>query len=396
MTQGALEGLIVLDLTEGVAGPFCTKLMADYGAEVIKVERPRLGDWARQRGPFFQDIPGPERSLFFAYLNTNKRSVTLNLDSAFGQEAVRKLAGTADVLVESYVPGYLDERGLAPQTLRQDNPRLVVTSLSLFDRQGPYAHWKGAELNLYAMSGLMSLVGGIGRPPLKAGSYQAQYMAGLQACAYTLFATYRAQTTNEGCWVDTSVIQTGGKILAHIRDQGARQTAFRDREEERERQNGVIPCGKGYASVTLYYHMLPALAELLGDPSIAKDVRPSSGGLAENQQELRAAVAERFKTLTADEAQAEGQKRRLLVTKVHSTRDLLESPHFQARGSFVEVTHPEIGPARQPGPPFRLTASPAASPRAAPKLGEANQEVLCERLGHSREDLPRLWAAGAI
>jgi len=396
MAQGALEGLTVLDLTEGVAGPFCTKLMADQGADVIKVERPRLGDWARQRGPFFQDIPGPERSLLFAYLNTNKRSVTLNLDNAFGREAVRKLVRTADVLVESYAPGYLDERGLAPQTLREENPRLVVTSLSLFDRQGPYARWKGAELNLYAMSGLMSLVGGIGRPPLKAGGYQAQYMAGLQACAYTLFAAYRARTTSEGCWVDTSVVQTGGKILAHIRDQEARQATFKEREQERDRQNGVIPCREGHASVTLYYHMVPALADLLGDPSIAKELRPGSGSLAENQEELRAAVAERFKTLTADEAQAEGQKRRLLFTKVHSTRDLLESPHLQARGYFVEVNHPEIGRARQSGPPFGFTASPAAPPRAAPKLGEANEEVLCGRLGCSREDLPLLWATGAI
>ena len=118
MPDGPLTGLRVLDLTEGIAGPSCTKLLGDFGAEVIKVEPPHVGDWTRHRGPFYRDVPDREHSMLFAYLNTNKRSVTLNLDTSFGQGAVRRLAASADILVEAYPPGYLDERGLSPRALR--------------------------------------------------------------------------------------------------------------------------------------------------------------------------------------------------------------------------------------------------------------------------------------
>lgn len=397
MSSSALSGLHVLEVGGGIAASLSTKLMGQFGAEVIKIEPPHRGDWTRHRGPFYQDIPHPEHSLLFAYLNTNKRSVTLDLDTSFGQEALRRLAAQVDIMVESFPDGYLDQRGLGPERLRAENRRLVVVSLPLFDRRGPYANWKAAEINLYAMSGLMSIVGGVGKPPLKAGGYQAQYMAGLQACAMALFAAFRARVSGEGAWVDTSVEETCAKILEHCRDYTVEGATSERADEKREHGNSVLPCGEGYLTVTLYYFQMQTLAELLGDPSIATDPRfTSESALREGQRLLKEKLKEWLKGKSSAEAQEEGQKRRLLFTKVNNTRDLLESPHFNARGYFSEVDHPVMGKARYPGAPFRLTASPAAPLKPAPMLGEANEEVLCGRLGYTREELGRLRASGAI
>jgi CoA:oxalate CoA-transferase len=397
MSKGPLEGLKVLDLTEGVAGPYCTKLLADFGAEVIKVERPRLGDWARHRGPFFRDQPDPEHSLLFAYLNTNKRSVTLNLDSDVGQQAVRALSQSADILVEGCPPDYLPERDLNPGQLRTSNRRLVVTSIPLFARRGPYGHYRATELNLYAMSGLMSIVGGVGQPPLKAGGYQAQYMAGLQACVFTLFGAYQARTTGEGSWIDTSVLETSAKILEHTGEYTVAGSVAKSPEERRARGNYVHACREGYVTVTLYYFQMQTLANLLGNPSIAHDPRfASEGALRENEEIVRAELETWLQHKTADEAQTEGQNHHLLFTKVNNARDIIEHPHFRARKFFVEVDSPTMGRAEYPGPPFRLTGSPAVSPKAAPALGEANEMVLCDRLGYTRADLAELRATGII
>ena len=397
MSHGPLTGLNVLELTEGVSGPFCAKLLADFGAEVIKVERPRVGDWTRHRGPFFRDEPDPEQSLLFAYLNTNKRSVTLNLDSDSGRQVIRELCQWADILVESFAPGYLHECKIDLEELLESHPSLVVTSIPLFDRRGPYAHYKATELNLYAMSGLMSMVGGIGRPPLKAGGYQAQYMAGLQACTTTLFAAYRAQSTGEGCWIETSVIETCAKILEHTVDHTVEGTRSESPEERREHGNSVLACGEGHATATLYYFQMRGLAELFQKPSIATDPRYSSeDGLRENAGAIQAELTQWLQSRTSEDAQTEGQKHGLLFTKVNNIRDLLESPHFRARNFFVEVQHPVMGRAEYPGPPFRLKGSEVTSLRAAPRLGEANETVLCERLGYSRAHVASLQETGVI
>ena len=397
MSDSALSGLSVLDLTEGIAGPYCTKLLATFGAEVIKVERPHAGDWARHRGPFFEGKPGPGRSVLFAYLNTNKRSISVNLDSAFGQQVIRDLARSADVIVESLPPGYLEERGLAPLRLREMSPSLVVTSMPMFERGSRYAGYRMTELNLYAMSGLMSIVGALGKPPLKAGGYQAQYMAGLHACALTLFAAYRARRGSGGAWLETSSIESCAKIFAHTVDYTMAGTRSERPDVRRDRASSVMPCRDGYMTVTLYYHQISALADLLGNPSLATDPRFADRvAVGEHERELRAEVARWLSTRTADEAQREAQARHLLFTKVHTTRDLFESDHLRARGFFRSAKDPEMGETEFPGPPFHLRESPASPPAAAPALGEANELVLCGRLGIPVSDLGRLRAQGVI
>ena len=225
----------------------------------------------------------------------------------------------------------------------------------------------------------MSLAGGEGDPPnrVKAGGYQAQYMAGLQASAYTLFAAFQAQTTGEGSWIDTSVEEACAKIVehsSHLTIEGSGRTV----SPEGGPSEGASACREGHVMVTLYYFQLQAIADLLGKP-FDDEKLSAADAEAGPLRTLKAEVIEWLKDKTADEAQAEGQSRHLAITKVNTTRDLVESPHYQARGFFTEVDHHAMGLAEYPGPAFRLTESPAVPLRAAPRLGEANELILCDR-----------------
>ncbi len=395
MTDGALSGLRVLDLTEGISGPFCTRLLAIYGAEVIKVERPRLGDWARKRGPFFDGQSGPDNSVLFAYLNTNKRSLELDLDSKFGQQTVRDLTRQVDVVVENHPAGYTEERGIGPADLRKLNPSLVVTSIPMFERGNRYAGYRLAELNLYAMSGLMGMVGGEGRPPLKAGGYQAQYMSGIFAAALTLFAAVDARAHGNGAWIETSSVEACFKSLAHVRgyDPVDVRLAESPPDVRRSSTNAVLPCLGGHVGVTFYYFQKAILAEMLGRPDLATDPRfLDDATMMKNVMSIRADITEWLSTHTADDAQREGQSRHLLFTRVNSTRDVAESEHLKARGFFQDVSYPKRGTVKHPGPPFHLKGASPTGLVAAPALGEANATVLCDRLGIPKSRLPELLA----
>ncbi len=193
MAEQLLTGIKVLDLTHYIAGPFCTKLMADYGADVIKIERPGKGDIARQVGPFPEDVPDPEKSGLFLYLNTNKKGITLNLKTKTGIEILKKLVKESDVLVENFRPGVLPSLGLEYETLKKVNPRLVMTSISNFGQTGPYRDWKATEITLYALSGQMSRQGDPDREPLKHALSIFQYFAGKVASLVTLAAGNKKQ-----------------------------------------------------------------------------------------------------------------------------------------------------------------------------------------------------------
>ena len=180
---GPLAGVRVLDLTRQIAGPYCTKLLADYGADVVKIAQPGLGDPSRHTTPFFHDDPNPEGSLHFLYLNTNKRSITLDLKSEQGRQAFLDLARDADVVVENFQPGTIDELGIGWDTLYALNPRLILTSISNFGQTGPYRDLPAGELVEYAMIGMMAVSGREDLSPLKHGLSQAQYGGGAYAMA---------------------------------------------------------------------------------------------------------------------------------------------------------------------------------------------------------------------
>jgi crotonobetainyl-CoA:carnitine CoA-transferase CaiB-like acyl-CoA transferase len=397
MKRLPLEDSVVVDFSQGVAGPYCTRLLAMMGAEVIKVENPFEGDWARHKGPFARGCPGLENSLLFAYLNSNKRSLALDASSKFGRQTIRKLLDSAALVV---MDGGSDDNPGSWITFEERQSqwaRLVVTSISPFATDSAFAKYRATELNLYALGGLMSLVGGIGRPPLKAGGYQAQYMAGLQACAYALCGLWGVRATGEGCWIDVSIHEASAKIFQHTSEFTAGTTSSESPDEVREYSNFVHRCKDGHVTVTLYYFQIKALAELLGDSSLASDPRFSTEvAFSENQRALREKIDVWLRDKSSDEVQTEAQKRHLLFTTVNNVRDLIESPHLRERGFFSKVDHPTIGQAEYPGAPFRSNGPLVGPIKPAPLLGEANEAILCGQLGNQPEELPKLRADGLI
>ena len=214
MTSGALAGVKVIDLTHHIAGPYATKLLADFGADVLKVERPG-GDPGRRLPPFFHDEPHRDRSLPFLYLNTNKRGITLNLKSEEGLAILMDLLADADVLVENFAPRVLPSLGLDAETLREHNPRLVVASVSNFGRTGPWRDYKATEIVEYALGGLMYIFGAYDREPLKHALHQAQFKAGTNLASATLMALYHQRITGQGQQVDVSIQES---IASALRD----------------------------------------------------------------------------------------------------------------------------------------------------------------------------------
>ncbi len=209
MEPQPLNDLRVIDLTHGIAGPYATKLMADFGADVIKVERPDGGDFARTLGPFPQDVPHPEKSGIFLFLNTNKRGVTLDLKTPEGVQALKELVKDADILVESFRPGVMERLGLGYAALEKINPNLVMTSVSNFGQTGPYRDYLGSELVLFAMGNRMHAAGLPDRHPLKLGGNHVQYQAGNAATMATIFAWYAQKYRGMGGQhIDLSIFES--------------------------------------------------------------------------------------------------------------------------------------------------------------------------------------------
>src|SRR5919204_5999688 len=208
MTDTALADVRVLDLTHHIAGPYCTKLLADFGADVIKIERPDGGTPARRYGPFPQDEPHPEKSALFLHLNTNKRGITLNLKSTAGRDLFKALVREVDILVENFSPRVMPSLGLAYETVEQLNPGLVMTSISNFGQTGPYRDYKAQDLVIYAMGGPMQQTGVPEREPLKMAGNLMQYQGGAIAATATMVGLYAAQLQGIGEHVDVGLFET--------------------------------------------------------------------------------------------------------------------------------------------------------------------------------------------
>ncbi len=387
IAASALTGMRVLDLSRGIAGAYCTRLLAIFGAEVTKVEQPGEGDPLRAMPPFYSDENGRQQSVLFAYLNANKGSVEVDIKSGDGRTAVQELAGASDVLVEDFETGRLGSFGISPASLRSVNPRLVVTSIQTAPPGSKFHEYSISELNLYAMSGLMSLVGGRGRPPLKAGGYQAHYMAGAHACALTMFAAFRARRDGVGCHIDSSTVESATKVFTHMSDYSSSAVVDEPADERREHASAVMPCLDGHVSIQLYYFQISAIAELIGKPELADDPRfATQPAFRDNERALKEEVRQWLSTKRGEVAQVEAQSRRVLFTKVNDAKAVVESTHLGERGFFRQVSVPGVGKVDFPGPPFVLGESPAGQLEAAPVLGRDNG--LVESRANSRGPVP--------
>jgi len=388
-----LSDLRVLDFTHGIAGPYCTKLLADFGADVIKVERPDNGDFARTLGPFPQDTPHSEKSGLFLHLNTNKRSVALDLKAPQGAEVVKELVRDADILVESFRPGVMERLGLSYELLSQINPDLIMTRISNFGQTGPYRDYLASELVLYGMGGRMSASGLPDRYPLKLGGNHVQYQAGNVAAMATLFAWYAQRYQGMGGQqVDISIFETqmgsiNGRLAGLLQYQ---YSGVRGRHLGPGigggYPSGYYPCKDGYITLTGGGNFWPRTVAMLGMPELLEDPRfaPPHGQLSpEGKEEFESTIwLPWLMKRTKQQALAEIQAYEILAGAINTLDEVVDdNPQFDARDYFTEVDHPVAGTVRYPGAPILTESRWWRIRRSAPLLGQHTQEVLEAKQG---------------
>lgn len=399
----------VLDLTAGLYA-LCGRILGDLGADVVRVEPPE-GDPARRMGPFYGDVPHPDRSLTYWFYNLNKRGITLNLFCEDGRDLFLRLVERADAVVESFPPGTLESLGLGYDRLARVNPRLVLTRITGFGQTGPYARYEAPDLVLQAMGGLMFVTGDPDRPPLRISFPQAHLHGAAEGAVGTLLALYHSLQTGEGQEVDVSAQQ--GVIWSLMNATVAwdlnrvnipRLGPYRMAGPgTRGRINW--PCRDGYVCFALIRAVdLQRLAEWMDEEGMCPDwlkaydfqnVIPVLLPQAELDL-LSEPIGAFFRRHTKEELFREALRRDIILYPVSTVADLAENPHLRERGFFVEVEHPELGAVvRYPGPPWVVDGERVPVRRRPPLLGEHNAEVYGE-LGLGREDLEHLYRIGAI
>ncbi len=392
----ALAGVKVLEYAGFIAGPYCGRLLADLGAEVIKIEPPG-GDPARAYGPFAGDVPHPEKSALFVHLNTNKLGITLDLEAKEGQQIFRELANGADIVIEDCAPGRFDALGLGYDELAKLNPRLVLTSITAFGQTGPYRDYEARHIQLFnATEGGNSARRRDDRPT-QTGGFIGEYDGGLNAGVATLAALYSSQLTGEGQHVDISKFEAMA-ALQRI-DISIRRNADRVLDYRRGSSiGGLVPCKDGYVVITTPEdHQWQYLMDMMGNPEWSKDPRyQERDERPKHSKEIQPRVIEWMKEHTKEEIYRLGQEAKAPLGPVLTIPELLDSPQLAARDFFAEVDHPVAGKHRQPGMAFRMSESPWRAVRPAPRLGEHNQEIYGGRLAYTEQKLAALRQAGVI
>jgi crotonobetainyl-CoA:carnitine CoA-transferase CaiB-like acyl-CoA transferase len=405
----------VLDLTN-MDGHLCGRILADLGADVVKVEKPG-GDPGRRIGPFYQQTPNRERSLFWLAYNANKRSVTLNLDSGDGRQILKRLARKADFLIESFPPGYMDELGLGYGPLSEINPRMIYTSITPFGQTGPYKNFKASDLVVMAMSGLLYMTGCPGEAPLRISFPQSFLLAAAHAAAASMIAYFHRETTGRGQHVDVSARECvlweisnavpswklNQKILKRV-------GSYMSGRWANIKQKLLWKCRDGYV---VFYIISGGfgvktnrgIVAWLQEEGLATELLKGvdwtdfdmSKQTQEVQDQMEAPIAELFSRHTKAELYNEALKRRIMLCPVSTARDICENTQLQARNFWVEVEHPEI-PARisYPGPFAKLSETPLAIARKAPLPGEHNLEIYEKELALCQRDLRLLRQSGII
>ncbi len=401
-----LTGIRVIDLTWHVAGPFATRRLADYGADVIKIERPTVGDPARDMPPFYQDEPGLERSGLFMYANLGKRSVTVDLKTERGRQIILDLAKTADVLVESFEPRVMPSLGLDYDTLRNVNPRLLMTSISSFGQTGPYRDWKATEITTYAMGGAMINSGHPEREPLQSGSHIVGFHVGAVAAAATGMHLLGVAADGEGDHLDIGAFPVWMGAIDR-RQSYLMGYQYGGTNSTRPYQNsaigsGVWVCQDGYFMTTAGPAMVPRMMHMVGMGELLSQPEWSTPLARSHPDRFDEATAvfvpwmlERTKKKVRDTCQQYG----VLGGPINSFEDLYKDEHFQGRDFFQEIDHPTTGPIAYPGYHVKLHFENDESMPArqrAPLLGEHTDEILRDLLGLGESEIADLRAQRVV
>lgn len=403
MTEQGLSGIKVLDLTWHIAGPYCTKYLADSGADVIKLERPGPGDPARNLPPFFKDDPHPEKSGLFLHLNTNKRGITLNLKTETGRTIFKELVKDSDLLVESFRPHVMPDLGLGYEVLEKINPRLIMVSISSFGQTGPYKEFKATDMIIYGMGGAMFWTGLPEREPLRLGGTVTSCQVGVMAATAAMLALYGAEKRGFGEHIDVAAYEvTRGDIDRASTDLTAYQYCgdYDQRQASGTVQYpyGVYPCKDGFFDLAgggvVFF---PRVARMLGRPELVRDYGTAEAqGDGQRKEEFLSNIFQPWlMERTRNELWAAAQKANILSGPIFNSEDLLEDPHYRERKYWQEIEHPATGKLLYPGAPYRAEGMAWEVRRPAPLLGQHNGEIYGD-LGYSENDLMRLREDGVI
>ena len=414
MTYNLLEGLRVLELGDFISAPYCGKLLADMGADVIKIEPPGAGDWARQYGPFLRDEPHPERSGLFLYLNANKRGVTLDLSTPTGRSLLAGLADRSDALVHNIHPTQMGDLGLDYDALSRTNPRLVMASITPFGLTGPRRDYKAYDINLAAGGGICQGLGSPDREPLTFGAPQVGYFAGMAAASSILIcllameppgtsaAEERSEEGSLGQHVDIAEVEAIAGVyngpealMAVYQWRATRRTGHHAMDFPYP--NCIMRCKDGYIFVGAPEgRQWRKLLEVMGDPQWAKDPRFANRTDMNNlyADEVDGHMEAWLAGYTKAELLELALQHQIPLAPVRGYDDARQDPSLT--GLFVDIDRPDTGPLPFPGPCYELAGAAKEAPSPAPFLGEHNAEVYCDVLGHTREQLVKLRQTGII
>ena len=400
---GILSELRVLELTHRPSGAYCAKLLADQGADTIKVEPPGWGDQARHEPPFIDEVPHPDRGTSYLAFNTNKRGITLDVEQAVGRELFERLATTADIILESCPPGRLAELGLAYEQLSQSNPGLILVSISYFGQDGPYASYQGDDLVAQAMGGyLYAVTGSASQPPMGTVLQQMEITAARNGAVAVISALLRRDQSGKGTHIDVSTMEAAVSTPSGL----IHPYTYTGRNPHRGGSDGNVmdgmhlPTLDGEVTLTTAGtggRPMQAWSEFLEEPGLLDPKFASGAGRMEHWEELFGLVAPKLAQWNNLDLMLETMARGLVIGLVQTPQQVVKSPHLEERGFFVEMDHARAGLLKYPGSGFFIDGENAmASARPAPRLGEHNVEILCGELGLTVRDLGLLRAARVI
>ena len=401
MPYSLLEGLKVLELGGSFSAPYCGKLLADMGAEVIKIETPGTGDSARGYGPFLRDEPHRERSGLYLYLNANKKGITLNLETPTGRSILKDLVAKSDALVHNLPVGHMEPLGVQYSLLSPTNPLLIMASITPFGLDGPYRNYKAYDINLAAAGGICEGLGEEGREPLTFGTPEVGYFSGMAAASSIVLALL-ARETNGGQHIDIAEVESMAGIyngpealMAVYQWRVTRRTGHHALDFPYP--NCVLRCKDGYVLVGAPEgRQWGQLLDLMGNPEWSQDPRFRNRTEMNNlyADELDGYLEQWLADYSKEELLAMALEHRIPLAPVRTFDEVRHDPSLASL--FVEIERDDTGPIAFPGPPYIMPEAETSPAVPAPFLGQHNEAVLCGRMGWSREQLVKLYQTGII
>jgi crotonobetainyl-CoA:carnitine CoA-transferase CaiB-like acyl-CoA transferase len=394
-----LNGVRVLDLSRVLAGPYCSMILGDLGADVVKVERPGVGDDTRHWGPPFTEKGG--ESAYFLCVNRNKRSITVDLKKPGGVELIKALALESDVFLENFTPGTADKLGIGYESIRSVNPGIIYCSITGFGPDGPYRDWGGYDLAVSGLGGLMAITGEPEGPPVKVGVAITDVATGISAQGAVCAALYAREKTGLGQRIDLSLLETQVAALVNMASSylisgnipkrwgTAHETIVPYQSFETEDKHVIIAAGNDQLFVKL--------CRALGIPDVADDPRFKTNPLrVRNHRECVGILAPILKTKKRDEWIKLLNAESIPCTPINTMDEVFMDPQVLHRNMLAEVDHPSAGRIKMVGIPVKYSAAEAAIRRPPPILGQHTREVLGEILGYDERRIEELISEGVI